>query len=102
MKSQKPPAIRQQAPGIIEPLVDFNRCEGKGDCARVCPEGAFQLRRISEQDYRALNLLNKFKLRVHGMQVAYTPHADACRSCGLCVSACPERAITLRRAEVVS
>jgi ferredoxin len=43
-------------------------------------------------------LLNKLKLRVHGMQVAYTPNADACRACGLCVTACPEQAITLARA----
>ncbi|MBU2655836.1 MULTISPECIES: 4Fe-4S binding protein [Acetobacteraceae] len=27
--------------------------------------------------------------------VAYTPHADQCRACGLCVKACPERAIQL-------
>jgi 4Fe-4S ferredoxin len=37
------------------------------------------------------------KLRVHGMKMAYTPNADACRSCGLCVAACPEHAITLAR-----
>jgi len=42
-------------------------------------------------------VLNKLKLRVHGMHVAYTPNADACRACGLCVTACPERAITLVR-----
>jgi 4Fe-4S ferredoxin len=77
--------------------VNFASCEGKGDCVRVCPEHVFQLRRIDAGDYAALPLLNKFKLRVHGMQVAYTPNADACRSCGLCVSACPEKAITLRR-----
>ncbi|WP_429576561.1 4Fe-4S binding protein [Paraburkholderia sp. UCT70] len=26
-------------------------------------------------------------------------YADACRACGLCVTACPERAITLARLE---
>jgi 4Fe-4S ferredoxin len=44
-----------------------------------------------------LGPLQKLKLRVHGMKVAYTPNADACRACGLCVTACPERAITLAR-----
>jgi NAD-dependent dihydropyrimidine dehydrogenase PreA subunit len=86
-----------QEPGQIAPLVDFKRCEGKGDCVRVCPENVFALRRIDTADYAGLPLLNRLKLRIHGMQVAYTPHADACRSCSLCVSACPEQAITLRR-----
>jgi 4Fe-4S ferredoxin len=87
----------RQPPGRIAPVVDFGKCEGKGDCVRVCPEDVFQLRRIDAADYAAQPLLNRFKLRIHGMQVAYTPNSDACRSCGLCISACPEHAITLRR-----
>jgi NAD-dependent dihydropyrimidine dehydrogenase PreA subunit len=87
----------KQPPGSIAPLVDLKRCEGKGDCVRVCPCDVFEIRRVAEADYRRLGSLNRFKLRVHGMKVAYTPNADACRSCGLCVSACPERAITLGR-----
>jgi ferredoxin len=55
------------------------------------------VRRIDDADYGQLGALQKFKLRVHGMKVAYTPNADACRSCGLCVAACPERAITLAK-----
>lgn len=87
----------KQPPGLIKPVVDFNKCEGKGDCVRVCPENVFAMARIEDNDYRELGLVSRFKLRVHGMQVAYTPNADACRSCGLCVSACPENAITLAR-----
>lgn len=90
-------AACKQPPGVIVPVVDLRRCEGKGDCVRVCPEGVFQIRRIDDADYQQLGMLNKLKLRVHGMQVAYTPNAAACRSCGLCVTACPERAITLAR-----
>ena len=86
-----------QEPGKFAPVVDFSRCEGKGDCVRVCPESVFELRRIDRVDYAELPLLNKIKLRLHGMQVAYAPQADACRGCSLCVSACPEHAITLRR-----
>jgi 4Fe-4S ferredoxin len=85
----------KQAAGVNRPVVDFNACEGKGDCVRVCPENVFEMRRIETADYAALGLLSKFKLRVHGMQVAYTPNVAACRTCGLCVSACPEDAITL-------
>jgi NAD-dependent dihydropyrimidine dehydrogenase PreA subunit len=87
----------KQPPGVIKPVVDFNRCEGKGDCVRVCPEQVFTMARIEDQDYRKLRLGSRLKLRIHGMQVAYTPKVDACRSCGLCVSACPEDAIRLQR-----
>lgn len=87
----------QQEPGVVFPVVDLKRCEGKGDCERVCPENVFEVRRIDEEDYRGLELLQRFKLRIHGLKVAYTPNVDACRSCGLCVTACPEHAITLAK-----
>jgi len=90
-------AACKQPPGAFVPAIDLRRCEGKGDCLAVCPENVFEIRRIDDADYRSLGALHRFKLRVHGMQVAYTPNADACRSCGLCVTACPERAITLTR-----
>lgn len=87
----------KQPPGVIVPVVNQRRCEGKGACADVCPEGVFSIQRIADADYRTLGPLHKLKLRVHGMRVAYTPNAAACRSCGSCVAACPEQAITLAR-----
>ena len=87
----------KQAQGVIVPVVNLKRCEGKADCAVVCPENVFVIRQIDTADYARLGPLNKLKLRVHGMKVAYTPNEDACRACGLCVTACPERAITLAR-----
>jgi 4Fe-4S ferredoxin len=92
-----PTSSCKQAPGVIVPVVNLKRCEGKADCAVVCPESVFDIRRIDTEDYQQLGLLNKLKLRANGMKVAYTPQAQACRACGLCVSACPERAITLAR-----
>jgi 4Fe-4S ferredoxin len=87
----------KQTPGVIVPVVNLKRCGGKAECAVVCPEDVFVIRQIEPADYGRLGPLNKLKLRVHGMKVAYTPNADACRACGLCVTACPERAITLAR-----
>ncbi len=85
------------APGEWVPVVDRNRCEGKRDCVEVCPENVFEVRRIDDADFDALSLLGKVKSVVHGRLTAYTPHADGCRACGLCVVACPEDAITLVR-----
>jgi 4Fe-4S ferredoxin len=98
MQSAKEAACKQDA-GVIVPFVNLSKCEGKADCVPVCPENVFEVRRIDDKDYKQLGLLAQIKLRVHGMQVAYTPRADACQACGLCVSACPEKAITLRRSE---
>jgi NAD-dependent dihydropyrimidine dehydrogenase PreA subunit len=96
--NEKSTAGCKQEPGVIAPIIDLKRCEGKGDCLSVCPENVFEIRRIDEPDYLSLGLMHRLKLRVHGMKVAYTPNANACRSCGLCVTACPERAIKLARA----
>lgn len=85
-------------PGAWRPVIDRGRCEGKRDCLDVCPHDVFEVRTIEAHDFAALSLVGKVKSLVHRRQTAYTPHADACRACGLCVVACPEDAITLVRA----
>jgi 4Fe-4S ferredoxin len=94
-RADRPGEDCKAAPQTWTPHVDFHRCEGKGDCADVCPFGVFEVRRIDPQDYGALPLFTKLKLSAHGRKVAYTPQADACLACGLCVVACPEHAIAL-------
>lgn len=88
----------QAAPGTWHPVVDRQRCEGKSDCVQVCPYDVFEVGPIADPEYRALPLLARLKLRVHGMRTAHTPRASACQACGLCVAACPERALTLAKA----
>jgi NAD-dependent dihydropyrimidine dehydrogenase PreA subunit len=83
-------------PGLWRPVVNRSKCEGKRDCVEVCPYDVFEVRRIDDADFAALGPLGKLKSVVHGRLTAYTPKADACRACGLCVVACPERAITLQ------
>ncbi|HEY2388334.1 MAG TPA: 4Fe-4S binding protein [Candidatus Binatia bacterium] len=85
-------------PGTWTPVVDHGRCEAKRDCVDVCPYDVFAVRRIDDADWRALSVMGRIKVFVHGRQTAYTPRADRCQACGLCVVACPERAITLRPA----
>jgi NAD-dependent dihydropyrimidine dehydrogenase PreA subunit len=96
---KRPGAECKADAGTWGPVVNRGRCEGKNDCVEVCPYDVFEVGRIAEDEYRALPLLARFKVRVHGMKTALTPHADACRACGLCVVACPEKAITLVRKE---
>lgn len=86
-------------PGRLVPVVDPKRCEAKADCIRVCPTGVFELA-VPSADVRAgLGLLGRLKLRVHGGRQALVARPSACEGCGLCVTACPERAISLRSVE---
>jgi NAD-dependent dihydropyrimidine dehydrogenase PreA subunit len=95
-KDPERPGQRCKAePAAFIPQIDRSRCEGKADCVAVCPYGVFEVRRIDDADFRALSFLGRLKSRAHRRRSAYTPKADQCRGCGLCVVACPEDAITL-------
>ena len=99
--SEIPDPRREQCrgePGKLRPVVDRARCEGKRDCVAVCPYDVFEVRRIDDADFARLSILGRLKSLAHRRQSAYTPRADACRSCGLCVAACPEKAIRLAAA----
>ena len=82
-------------PGRVVPVINRNRCEGKHDCVDVCPFKVFEVRRIDDADYAALTVIGKIKSSLHNRQSSYTPRSADCRSCGLCVVACPEQAIRL-------
>jgi 4Fe-4S ferredoxin len=84
-------------PAAFAPMINRKKCEGKGDCVEVCPYGVFVVQVMNEDEYQALPLMSRLKSWAHGKKTAYTPNASACQACGLCVVACPEKAITLER-----
>jgi NAD-dependent dihydropyrimidine dehydrogenase PreA subunit len=91
-----PPGEHCLAPrGAYFPVIDRNRCEGGGECSRVCPERVFEVRTIDGQDHDQLSFLGRMRSALHGRKSAYTPNASHCLACGLCVDACPEQAISL-------
>lgn len=84
-------------PGAFRPWVDPRRCEGKAACVAVCPYDVFVVRRFEAAERPGLGWAGRVRLWVHGGLQADTVNADQCHGCGLCVKACPEDAITLRR-----
>jgi 4Fe-4S ferredoxin len=84
-------------PGKLMPLINAERCEGAGPCVVVCPVNVFTMRKLDAIEKQALSWKARIKVFVHGGHQAFVTQADACRACGLCVTACPERAITLQR-----
>ena len=84
-------------PGAFHPVIDRNRCEGKQACVAVCPFNVFSMAKVPGELRRGLSLRGKLKGYAHGWLQAFATNADACQSCGLCVAACPEKAITLIR-----
>jgi 4Fe-4S ferredoxin len=87
----------KQAPGAFSPVLDRNRCEGKGECVNVCPKNVFALGVLPKAERANLSLIGRLKGFAHDWKQAFLPNVAACEACGLCVSACPEEAITLTR-----
>jgi 4Fe-4S ferredoxin len=90
-------AVCKSRPGAIRPVIDRNRCEGKGDCVRVCPVSVFAVGTLPKRARAGISLIGRVKGFAHSWQQALLMNADACEGCGLCVKACPESAVTLAR-----
>ena len=84
--------------GSLVPVIDRNRCEAKEDCVRVCPYDVFEIRTLGDAERAGLSLVGRMKAFFHGNRQAFVARAEQCHACGLCVQACPEKAIKLRSA----
>ena len=77
------------------PVVDRNRCEAKDDCVRVCPYDVFEVRALTPAERSGVSVRGRLNLLVHRNRQAVVARPDDCHACGLCVAACPERALRL-------
>jgi NAD-dependent dihydropyrimidine dehydrogenase PreA subunit len=93
--SESSQANCHQESGVVVPVIDRNRCEGKADCVRVCPYQVFEIRKLTAEQRSTLSLRGKIKAFAHGNKQAFLANPDNCHACGLCVDACPEQALTL-------
>jgi 4Fe-4S ferredoxin len=69
--------------------IDPHRCEGKKKCVELCPMGVFAMRPMDP----SLPFLIRLKVLAHGGKQAKVEKEELCAGCGLCVEACPEKAI---------
>jgi 4Fe-4S ferredoxin len=76
-------------------VVDRNRCEGKGPCIEVCPTNVLSMKVLSKEERKYLSSLGKVKGFMHGWKQVSIDFPDRCIACGKCVSACPEKALSL-------
>ena len=76
-------------------MIDRKRCEAKEDCVQVCPYDVFEVRVLFPEERTGLSLRGRLNLLVRRNRQAVVVAPDECHACGLCVTACPERAIRL-------
>lgn len=93
------PADRcDDTPSRLVPVIDRNRCEAKTDCITACPYDVFEIRLLTAAERASLSWIGWTKAWAHGNKQAFAVRTQDCHACGLCVTACPEKAIKLARA----
>gem|GEM_PF-460356 len=84
-------------PGRIMPVVNMLRCETKGPCLEVCPYSVFEIRPLKKEEWDSLTWFPRMKIWFGGGRQSFVAQPDSCQACGICVTACPEKAITLKK-----
>jgi len=85
----------RHAPGQFVPVIDRNRCEGKGPCVNACRYDVLSMGVLDKALRAQLSIVGRFKALAHGHRQALVALPEACSACGDCVKVCPEHAITL-------
>jgi len=80
---------------VLRPVVDYNRCDGKGVCTQVCPWSVFEVQLLTATQCGPLSLSGKLRRLLNGGRQAAVARPDDCHACGACVRECPEEAIRL-------
>jgi hypothetical protein len=75
--------------------VDQSRCDGKEGRLVVRPFDAFDVARMSDEQYSRLPLLAELGVANQRIQVGVKPRADASQGCGFCVVSSTEQAISI-------
>ena len=82
----------------LKPIIDHNRCKGKGICVVECTENVLKLRKLTKEENKSLTRGIKFIVYIHGGKQAFVSNSENCVACGTCVKVCPKKAIKLHKA----
>ena len=91
----------KQTAGEFHPVINRNKCEGKGVCVEICPYDVLEMHVLPTESRRELSIMGKVKGLAHGWKQALVRDPERCMACGMCVSSCPEQAITLTKSSTV-
>jgi NAD-dependent dihydropyrimidine dehydrogenase PreA subunit len=67
----------------------------RGQAVTQGPSGSFEVRKLTANEKSGFSLIGRLKLAAHRGRQAFVVNPDACHACGLCATACPEKAIKL-------
>lgn len=97
MQSNNQTPAPRHNPGDFIPVINTSKCEGDGECTVACPNGVFEIYKLSAEDKAQLPFFARLKVSAHGSKQARLVHPERCEGCGTCVSACHEKAIKVKR-----
>ena len=64
--AEDPTKACKQPAGVLRPVIDPNRCEGKSACVAECPCDVFVVHRRERAELPGLGLLGTLKWWTHG------------------------------------